>query len=145
MEEFVSDIVDIEPILSLVEKNAQISDIHISAGDSISYRYNGDIIKDTQLGAISQESAELMLKQLMMSNPERYDTFLGNKDADFAFVSKSNTPYRVNAYIKTSKLGFVMRKINSVARKLEDLMFHDIAQSIKQNVLSAKKGLYLVT
>jgi hypothetical protein len=32
-----------------------------------------------------------------------------------------------------------MRKINSVAKKLEDLMFSDIADSIKKHILSAKK------
>jgi twitching motility protein PilT len=38
-----------------------------------------------------------------------------------------------------------MRKINAVAKKLEDIIFSDIADSIKKNILSQKKGLYLVT
>lgn len=38
-----------------------------------------------------------------------------------------------------------MRKINATAKKLEELIFSDIAESIKKNILSAKKGLYLVT
>ena len=32
-----------------------------------------------------------------------------------------------------------MRKINAMAKKLEELIFSDIADSIKQNILSAKK------
>jgi hypothetical protein len=32
-----------------------------------------------------------------------------------------------------------MRKINASAKKLEDLMFVDIAESVKKNVLSQKK------
>ncbi len=38
-----------------------------------------------------------------------------------------------------------MRKINAMAKKLEELMFSDIADSVKKNILAAKKGLYLVT
>ncbi|MEI8090693.1 MAG: hypothetical protein WCG98_00030 [bacterium] len=48
-------------------------------------------------------------------------------------------PYRVNAFLKTGRIGIVMRKINAIARKLEDLIFSDIAESIKKNILSAKK------
>src|SRR5574344_2299846 len=38
-----------------------------------------------------------------------------------------------------------MRKINSQAKLLEEMMFSNLADSIKKNVLSAKKGLFLVT
>jgi|GEM_PF-492053 len=38
-----------------------------------------------------------------------------------------------------------MRKINGTAKNIEDLMFTDIAEGIKKNILTAKKGLYLVT
>ena len=32
---------DIEQILALIEKNANISDLHLSGGESIAYRLNG--------------------------------------------------------------------------------------------------------
>jgi hypothetical protein len=32
-----------------------------------------------------------------------------------------------------------MRKINAVSKKIEELIFSDIAESIKKNILSAKK------
>ena len=38
-----------------------------------------------------------------------------------------------------------MRKINSFPKNLEDLIFTDLADNIKKNILSAKKWLYLVT
>lgn len=81
----------------------------------------------------------------MNNNPSRYDKFLWDKDADFSYVSRDWTPYRVNAFLKTGRIGVVMRKINSWAKQLEDIMFLDIAESIKKNVLSMKKWLYLVT
>jgi len=136
---------DIEQILTLIEKNSNISDLHLSGGESIAYRLNWEIIREEQAGKLSNESMELILRQLFAWNPQRFDKFLWDKEADFAYISKSGIPYRVNSFFKTGRVGVVMRKINASAKKLEDLMFVDIAESVKKNVLSQKKWLYLVT
>jgi Tfp pilus assembly ATPase PilU len=44
---------------------------------------------------------EILLKQLFKNNPQRYDKFLVDKEADFAHVAKDATAYRVNAYLST--------------------------------------------
>lgn len=136
---------DIEQILALIEKNVNISDLHLSGGESIAYRLNGEIIREEKAGKLTNEIVEMILRQLFQGNPQRYDKFLGDKEADFAYVSRTWTPYRVNSFLKTWKIGIVMRKINGTAKTIEDLMFTDIADSIKKNVLGAKKWLYLVT
>jgi len=136
---------DIEQILTLIEKNSNISDLHLSGGESIAYRLNWEVIREEQAGKLSNESMELILRQLFAWNPQRFDKFLWDKEADFAYISKSGIPYRVNSFFKTGRVGVVMRKINASAKKLEDLMFVDIAESVKKNVLSQKKWLYLVT
>ena len=136
---------DIEQILVLIEKNSNISDLHLSWGESIAYRINGEIVREETAGKLSNESMELVLRQLFQGNPQRFDKFLGDKEADFAYVSKNNVPYRVNAFFKTGRIGVVMRKINAAAKKIEELIFSDIAESIRKNILWAKKGLYLVT
>ena len=136
---------DIEQILALIEKNPNISDLHLSWGESISYRSNGEIIREETAGKLSNESMEIVLRQLFQGNPQRFDKFLWDKEADFAYVSKNGVPYRVNAFFKTGRIGVVMRKINAMAKKLEELIFSDISDSIKKNILSAKKWLYLVT
>lgn len=136
---------DIEQILSLIEKNVNISDLHLSGGESIAYRLNGEVIREEKAGKLSNESMELILRQLLAGNPQRFDKFLWDKEADFAYISKTGIPYRVNAFFKTGRLGVVMRKINGTAKKVEELMFTDIADSIRKNVLNQKKGLYLVT
>ena len=136
---------DIEQILALIEKNPNISDLHLSGGESISYRMNGEIIREETAGKLSNEYMEIVLRQLFQWNPQRFDKFLWDKEADFAYVSKNGVPYRVNAFFKTGRIGVVMRKINAMAKKLEELIFSDIADSIKKNILSAKKWLYLVT
>ncbi len=136
---------DIEQILTLIEKNPNISDLHLSWWESISYRSNGEIIREESAGKLSNESMEIVLRQLFQGNPQRFDKFLGDKEADFAFVSKNGVPYRVNSFFKTGRIGVVMRKINAMAKNIEELIFSDIADSIKKNILSAKKWLYLVT
>lgn len=136
---------DIEQILMLIEKNPNISDLHLSWGEIICYRLNGEIIKQESAGKLSNEGVEIILRQLFQGNPQRFDKFLGDKEADFAYVSRAGVPYRVNAFLKTGRIGIVMRKISAVAKKLEDIIFSDIADSIKKNILSQKKGLYLVT
>ena len=136
---------DIEQILALIEKNPNISDLHLSWEESISYRMNGEIVREEKAGKLSNESMEIVLRQLFLGNPQRFDKFLGDKESDFAYVSKSWIPYRVNAFFKTGRVGVVMRKINAMAKELEDLMFSDISDSIKKHILSAKKWLYLVT
>lgn len=136
---------DIEQILALIEKNVNISDLHLSGGENIAYRLNWEIIREERAGKLTNEIVEIILRQLFQWNPQRFDKFLGDKEADFAYQSKTWTPYRVNAFLKTGKIGIVMRKINSTAKTLEELIFTDIAESIKKNVLGAKKWLYLVT
>lgn len=130
---------DIEQILALIEKNANISDLHLSGGESIAYRLNGEVIREEAAGKLSTETVEIILRQLFQGNPQRFDKFLGDKEADFAYISKTGIPYRVNAFFKTGRIGIVMRKINGTAKQVEELMFADIADSIKKNVLGMKK------
>jgi Tfp pilus assembly pilus retraction ATPase PilT len=130
---------NIEEILVLIEKNPNISDLHLSGGESIAYRLNGEIIREESAGKLSNESMEIILRQLFQGNPQRFDKFLGDKEADFAYVSKNGVPYRINAFFMTGRIGVVMRKINAMARKIEELMFSDIAENLKKNVLNLKK------
>ncbi|MBU0627363.1 hypothetical protein KKG31_02065 [Patescibacteria group bacterium] len=50
---------------------------------------------------MTNEVVEIILRQLFQGNPQRFDKFLGDKEADFAYVSKTGTPYRINAFFKT--------------------------------------------
>ena len=136
---------DIESILRLIANNQNISDLHLSAGESVAYRLNGEIIRKEELWKIWDENMEILLKQLFKNNPQRYDKFLVDKEADFAYIAKDETAYRVNAYLSTWRINVVMRKINNVPRQLEWIMFQNISESIKKNVLASPKWLFLVT
>ena len=129
----------IDTVLDLIEKNPNISDLHLVAGEVVSYRINGEIVREKDAGIVSDESMELVIRHLLQKDPQRFDNYLGQKDVDFAYVSHAGVPYRVNAYFRTGKMGVVMRKISKDPKRLEDIMFADIADSIKKNILSAKK------
>lgn len=137
--------INIEQILALIEKNQNISDLHLSAWECISYRLNWEIIREESAWKLSSENMEIILKQLFQWNPQRFDKFLWDKEADFAYVSKDGIPYRVNAYLKTWRIGVVMRKIWTKARKLDEIMFSNLANSIRENVLKKDRWLFLVT
>ncbi len=137
--------IDIEKILWLIAKNPNISDLHLSSGECISYRLNWEIIREESAGKMTSEAMELILRQLFQWNPQRFDKFLWDKEADFAYISRDETAYRVNAYLKTGRVGIVMRKIGKEAKNLEDIMFRNISESIRENILKKKKWLYLVT
>ena len=135
----------IDTVLDLIEKNPNISDLHMSAGEVVSYRINGEIVREESAWVVSDESMELVIRHLLQKDPQRFDNYLWEKDVDFAYVSHAWVPYRVNAYFRTGKMAVVMRKISKDPRQMEDIMFSDIAGSIKKNVLWAKRWLYLVT
>jgi len=136
---------DIESILKLIAGNQNISDLHLSAGEFPAYRLNGEIVRKEELWKIWDENMEILLKQLFKNNPQRFDKFLVDKEADFAYLSKDDIAYRVNAYLSTWRINVVMRKINNVPRQLEWIMFQNISESIKKNVLASPKWLFLVT
>ncbi|GHV21649.1 twitching motility protein PilT [Clostridia bacterium] len=88
---------------------------------------------------------EIILRQLFKNNPQRFDKFLADKEADFAYVSKDGTAYRVNSFFTTGRIGVVMRKINSQPKVLDEIMFQNTADAVKKNILASQKGLFLVT
>lgn len=137
--------INIEAILSKISSNESVSDIHICSDEYIAFRVNGEIQKYEKTNKIVEEYVEIMLKHLMKGNQKAYEKFVGDKEADFSYISMDGTPYRVNAYFRLGKIGIVMRKINSVAKQIGDLMFSDVAATLQNSVLSKKSGLVLVT
>lgn len=59
---------EITTLLDIIAAEDTISDLHISTGDFVAYRVNGDIVKQEQFGKINSEFMELFLKHLMQSD-----------------------------------------------------------------------------
>lgn len=137
--------VDIDSILANLAWDPNISDIHLTCSGKSSYRLNGDIIKDDKIPLLNNENMEIILKQLFQNNVQNFDKFICDKESDFAYEGKDGTSYRVNAFFQKGKIWIIMRKINAHIKTLEEMMFSNLAESIKKNILTAKKGLFLVT
>ncbi len=142
---WLSDNLNIDNILSQISSKENISDIHVSTDEYISLRINGEVKKMTDQPKLTEEMVEIIVKQLMCGNQKAFEKFVSDREADFSFIWMDGTPYRVNTFFKLWKIWIVLRKINSKAKKLEDLMFNDLAESIKQRVLSKGQGLFMVT
>jgi twitching motility protein PilT len=131
-------------ILKLLAQEETISDIHIAVKEPIIFRQNGDIVRQTQRPTLTNEDVTEILVFLLNHDQKRVAEFRNAKDMDFSYTVDNGPSYRVNAALSLGKLSIAMRKINSKAKNLEELMYQDIAQSVKDNILSKKSWLYLV-
>lgn len=137
--------INIDQILWQIATKDSISDIHLSADEFISLRINWEIKKLENNDRMNDEMMEIIVRQLMKGNAKAFEKFVTDKEADFSYIGSDGTPYRVNAFYKLWKLWVVLRKINSQAKQLEDVMFPEIAENLKSKVLDKKHWLFLVT
>lgn len=109
----------IEPILDHCIK-IWASDIHMTEWETIGFRIHGELgkVNGTTLDGtkINKITAELF-----KHDEGTIEEFHQKKDADFAYIHKDGTPFRVNAFYKLGRISFVLRKIASEARTIEDL------------------------
>ncbi len=137
--------VDLDSILTFINNEDKISDLHVCGWEYITFRYNWDILKQPNYWKLSNEAINHVVLTSMSWDKELFEKFLKTKDEDYSYLSKEWIPYRVNAFQRLWKLALVMRKINWKALDLNLLMYPEVVQSIKDHILSRKKGLYLVT
>lgn len=128
----------IDKILKPLEAIESISDIHICANDVIRYRNIGDMIPIRNQPKVTAEEIELLIKQLLQKYPNGYESYIKMKEIDFNFYSATNVPYRVNAYFTSGNMAVAMRKIAYKPFTLEELMYEDIAHTIRAQVLNKK-------
>ena len=136
--------IDIDAILVWLQ-DPNISDVHLTSSWKSSYRLNGEIIKDDKIPLLSDEHMEVIIKQLFQNNVQSMDKFVCDKESDFSYEWKNWISYRVNAFFERWKIGIVIRKISPNIKTLEEMMFSNLADSIKKYILTAKKWLFLVT
>ncbi len=129
----------IEPILDHCIK-IWASDIHMTEWETIGFRIHGELgkVNGTTLDAIKINK---ITEELFKHDEKNIEDFHQKKDADFAYIHKDGTPFRVNAFYKLGRISFVLRKIASEARTIEDLWLPRWVEKFTK----AKWGLILVT
>lgn len=79
--------------------------------------------------------------EMFKDDTRRLEEFHTKRDVDFAYMANDGTSFRVNGFFKLGRMGFVMRRIERNAKKMEDLGL----PAGLQKILGAKQGLFLVT
>lgn len=116
------------------------SDIHMSEWENIAFRVHGELWKINWWVLDKIKSRQILL-ELMGDNKDLAKEFLEKKDADFSYIHTDWTPFRVNAFFKLWKLGFVLRRISSEPKSMEELGLPAWAKKFTK----AKQWLILVT
>ena len=129
--------IDIKAILATaIENNA--SDVHINVGMPPVLRKNTELI-DLDLPPVTNEDAKEMV--LSMVGPERFKTYLENKDLDFSTSVEDGTRFRVNAHVQKDTIAISFRVIPNQVLDLDDLHLPPIIKELTD----LPRGLVLVT
>lgn len=120
--------------------NKEASDIHMSVWDTIWFRINW-VLRKTWWSPLDEIKARQILLELLKDNKERAREFLEKKDADFAYVHTDWTPFRVNAFYKLGRIAFVIRRIASEPKSIEELWLPRWVEKF----IKAKQWLILIT
>jgi len=133
--------IDIEKILWYAIQKWS-SDIHITEGDYIAFRTSWHLEKLMDAPKLEWALMDSFAMQIFNQNKEKLEEFKIKHDEDFAYVSKTDgTPFRVNWFFKMWKMGFIMRRIEREAKKMESLGLPPWVQKL----VHAKQWLFLVT
>lgn len=116
------------------------SDIHISEWENIWFRVDWKLWK-ANWTMVTKEIAHQMLKDLLRWDESLINHFLENRDLDFAFIHTDKTPFRINAFYKLGRMAFVMRRIASKPKTMEELGLPEWVKKFTR----AKQWLILVT
>ncbi len=116
------------------------SDIHMCEWENIWFRVHGELWKVSGTPLDTMKTRQILL-ELLNDNKEAAREFLDKRDADFAYIHTDWTPFRVNAFFKLWKIAFVMRKIASTPKTIEELWLPRWVEKFTK----AKWGLILVT
>lgn len=136
---------DINDILKVFEQYPEVSDIHLCAGEHISYRSIGEVVFMRDYPKVTEEEMEMIVKKMLAEYRNGWEKLQETRELDYSFYSEAGTPYRVNAYYALKNLGVAMRKISNKPLPLNELLYDDISQAVINHVLNKKTGIFLVT
>lgn len=121
----------------MIEQRA--SDVHLTLGQPVVFRIDGEVTRITAEGPLTPERMEQLMHPIM---PERnVKEFVKTNDTDFAYEVPNVGRFRVNMFRDINGVGAVLRTIPSKVPTFEQLKLPD---SIKK-LCELNKGLVLVT
>ncbi len=131
---------DIDNILEqAVQSNA--SDILLIAGLPVSYKINGDILRQSEEKLTPEACFELIKSIYKMADNRDIEDLLDSGDDDFSFSVPKRYRFRVNALKQRGSLAAVIRVVSFELPNYQELYIPDAVM----NFAGFNKGLVLVT
>lgn len=115
----------------------KLSDLHLYANRPVAIRVDGDIQIFPE-DVVTADELEVFVRETL--NPEAQQRFQSKKDLDMA-IELADTRYRVNLFQTMHGCGAVLRRIEAIIPRLDDLGLPPVARDI----LNQENGLVLVT
>jgi len=133
----VGDLSRLEPLLRRMI-DARASDLHMSAGQPVRWRIDGDMVSVPETSPPSATEVYKILSGLL---PERArDEFDLHHDCDFAFALEGTARFRVNMFRDEAGVGAVFRLVPMVIPSMDEVGLPKGAQ----NLTNLAQGLILV-
>ncbi|MFT5577485.1 MAG: twitching motility protein PilU [Paraglaciecola psychrophila] len=124
---------DIEKLLKImVEKGA--SDLFITSGVAPSIKINGRVVPVTTAPLSPEKARETVFG--VMNEAQRQD-FTRDKECNFAISARGIGRFRVSAFYQRNLAGMVLRRIETIIPRIEDLGLPDILKDLSMT----KRGL----
>lgn len=127
---------DITPFLKLMVKESA-SDIFFSSGAPVTVKLQG---KMTPVSKQNLTAEQIKAAAFGLIDDEKKQEFHDNLELNFAICLENVGRFRANLFIQRGDMAMVIRRINTVIPKIEDL---NIPQVLKE-VVEHKNGLILV-
>ncbi len=126
---------DFNSLLKLmVEKNG--SDLFITAGFPPSMKIHGKLTPVSQTALTAEQARELALS---IMNAEQRKEFQETRECNFAISPSQVGRFRVNIFQQRNSVGMVLRKIESIIPKLDDLKL----PAVIKDIAMTKRGLVI--
>ena len=118
-------------------KRLDASDLYLTVGRPASVRVNG-VIQNLNETELSVEHLKVLSTELL--DEEQQKDFKKTKEQNLALYYPELGRFRVNAYVQKAQTAFVIRKIESDIKTIDDLNLPDVLKDLSM----AKRGLVLV-
>jgi len=118
-------------------KRLDASDLYLTVGRPASVRVNG-VIQNLNETSLSKENLNQLTTELL--DEEQQAEFKKDKEHNIALYYPELGRFRVNAYVQKAQTAFVIRKIESDIKTIDDLNLPNILKDLSM----AKRGLLLV-
>ncbi|MDA8611342.1 PilT/PilU family type 4a pilus ATPase [Candidatus Pacebacteria bacterium] len=125
-----------ELIETVIKQNG--SDLHLSEGRHPTIRVAGELIPLMQRPLLTKKDTEGLLKTLV--SEDQYDSFVKNKELDFAYPHNDGNRFRGNAFVQQAHPGIVLRLIPRKIRSIQELGLPPILETFARK----EQGFFLL-